>query len=860
MDCRRRRRRRHVAADLGNDDNWNAATPTVTPGRCRTLCGNIVGNRTSKPMILMISISLFCVVFGWSPPSNSQHGLLPRQPTLSSHLLKYHPTARRKYSSSRYTSSLLWALNQPNQPSVSVPLDTKQNYSLEPPIMNELKQRLVLLAQFLANEYSNENDFISPRPIGILKDMMSLYTEWCFAKYPSSQLKFKASAAIDEAFRLVTNAAFSTPCQLSWVNLGVEALQLQLHAGDFYINLSNDNSTISGESSMKLILLQRPYDNIPKGTWVRALRALTSKEMNSSRFSPLTRHVRALSPRDETQWITPSNAAFRVLQRLIMGKGIRTLKKRMPGQQQQQLLLQPSLDERDFNMVLHAYASNPQNRFMHAAHRVMALQERTAHAPPLSPVAYSILLKAYGRLGDMKNVEMSILNAQRNGIIPDIVMVNTVVDAYVNCGLIDKAQVVVRSMTATNAKELSPEAEESFWPLLPPNTRTYNTLLKGMAGVGDIGGAMRLSRVVQSNGLWDEITTNTLVKAAVTANEYDLAEDILSNHTVTEFSPNRADHPNVEAYTELLDGYAKDGQLENSLRVMQLMQKRGVTPNEYTYTCMVGALARNNKVRQARKMIDYAASFPSNGGRKMDLTPTYNAFISGLLSDIRNPNAETTGQSSHAANMVEVLALLQEMLGSKIHPNVVTAALVVDGLGRCNPPRCKEARELVEHLELQSRVRQNGNYDQNLRHHVSGGIALSNNKIATALIQSYGRANDLESAIESFTQMATPDVVALNALLDACCRSDQLKLALDLFKKHACLDQSNAQESNANTLGYLGGENPHKSIKPDVVTYTTLISALLQLKSRAATKRATSLYSEMKQRWWIYPDTILVDT
>jgi hypothetical protein len=88
--------------------------------------------------------------------------------------------------------------------------------------MNELKQRLVLLAQFIANEYSSENDFISPRPIGILKDMMSLYTEWCTTKYPSPQVKFKASAAIDDAFRLVTNAAFSTPCQLSWVNLGYE--------------------------------------------------------------------------------------------------------------------------------------------------------------------------------------------------------------------------------------------------------------------------------------------------------------------------------------------------------------------------------------------------------------------------------------------------------------------------------------------------------------------------------------------------------------------------------------------------------------------------------------------------------------
>ena len=95
-------------------------------------------------------------------------------------------------------------------------------------------------------------------------------------------------------------------------------------------------------------------------------------------------------------------------------------------------MLQQSLDERDFNMVLHAYAAHPQNRQMHAAHRVMSLQERTVHAPPLSPVAYSIMLRAYGQLKDVTKVEMTILHAQRNGIIPDIVMANTVLDAYVN--------------------------------------------------------------------------------------------------------------------------------------------------------------------------------------------------------------------------------------------------------------------------------------------------------------------------------------------------------------------------------------------------------------------------------------------
>ena len=256
-------------------------------------------------------------------------------------------------------------------------------------------------------------------------------------------------------------------------------------------------------------------------------------------------------------------------------------------------------------------------------------------------------------------------------------------------------------------------------------------------------------------------------------------------------------------------------------------------------------------------MIDYAANLPPNGGKRLDLTPVHNAFISGLLSDNRNPNAETTGQSSHAANMVEVLAVLQEMLRSKIQPNVVTVALVVDGLGRCTPPRCDEARELVEHLEYQSRVRRNGN--NNPEGPVDmGGISLSNNKIATVLIQAYGRANDVESAIDSFARIASPDVVAFNALLDACCRCDRLKLALDMFKKHVRFDQSNGHDSKASTRN-LGDEKFRISIKPDVVTYTTLIVALLQLKSKVATKRAIALYSEMKERWWISPDTVLVD-
>ncbi|KAL7539040.1 hypothetical protein ACHAXR_008976 [Thalassiosira sp. AJA248-18] len=782
--------------------------------------------------------------------------------------LNSRPTTRIKDLPSRRAKHMLWSSKQSSQPSVST--DTKQSSPPDPPIMNELNEQTNLLIQCLHQENSNDRDVISSQPIEILKHMMSLYSNWSTTERPTPQIKFKVSATMDKAFRLVTNEAFSTPYQLSWVNLGVEALQLQLYAGDFYSSLNmNGKSTINGKSSIRLITLQPPYNAIPKGTWLKALRALTSKEISSSRSS--NRSVKALSPKDASQWTAPSNAAFRILQRLVEGKGVRTFQNNKKRSQEHL-----SLDERDFNMVLQSYAQclNPSSssssaqknqhahNTMYKMHSVIALQERTERAPPLSPVAYSILLKAYGQYKDIKNVEMSIMHAQRNGVVPDIVMANTVVDAYVNCGLLDRAQSVVRSMTRKNGRIVGgaePTGEgDGFWPLLRPNSRTYNTLLKGMAEEGDVRSAMKLSKVVQTKGLWDDITTNTLVKAAVAGNEFHMAETILSNHTSSETSRRRkVDHPNVEAYTELLDGYAKDGQLENALRVMQLMDKRGVTPNEYTYTCMVGALARNNKVRQARKMINYAASTPSTrGGRRgVVLTPTYNAFISGLLS------SESTGQSSHAANIVEVLGVLQEMQDSNIDPNVVTVALVVDGLGRCTPPRSKEARELVQHLEFKSRMkRTNGDYYSMDDREISKGVSVSNKKIATALIRAYGHSYDVDSAIEVFNGIPSPDVVALNAILDACCRCDQLKLAAELFKKHASFKLWNEQqEALANTPGKPRDENKLMSIKPDVVTYTTLISAILQLNSRAATRRASSLYNEMKQKWYIFPDTILID-
>lgn len=70
---------------------------------------------------------------------------------------------------------------------------------------------------------------------------------------------------------------------------------------------------------------------------------------------------------------------------------------------------------------------------------------------------------------------------------------------------------------------------------------------------------------------------------------------------------------------------------------------------------------------------------------------------------------------------------------------------------------------------------------------------------------------------------------------------------------------TNGEMKNQSFIGPLGDEIRCRAIHPDVVTYTTLINAVLQLKNKNASKRASILYGEMKQVWRISPDTVLVD-
>lgn len=660
------------------------------------------------------------------------------------------------------------------------------------------------------------------------------------------------SVLVDDVFQAFATAAFAPDTIRSSKQRHQQPLELGLHTLQLQLSAAS--------------ILVHPYETVPRSTLIMALRTLTAyMEVHGNELitlAPLNPDVGSDSG------IETSDAAFRILQRLVTGVGVR------PSLQKGRVRV---IAEKDFHRVLIAISKVGK---VSEAHRMVKMQERHAgHFVSEKPaVAYSILIKGYGQLGDLENVVATLTNfctqlQSRNDVQPDIIFLNSLIDAFINCRAFHKAQAIFDYMkqrsTASEDKPVQDTIQHlsgtsaldetllsSLFPVdglcLAPNQRTYNTMLKGFAEYGSINQALSLAYEMEGLGMWDPVTTNTLVHAAVQCGQLELAESILGNYTTSKRSFHMSDglgpvgfnnraapkyaktdqssirsnssrkpyqHPNVEAYTELLDAYGKGGQLEKVMGVMQLMRKRGVEPNEFTYTCLLGALARHRKVDQAHRVVAYMESSACD----VRLTAaTYNSFISGLVDSDRFP---TEGNDTEFDACVdEALRLLRRMMEKGVSPNAITISLLIESFGRCQRPRVEEAKALMQKLEQ------------------DGIITRANLKIATSLIRTCSRGGDLKGAAEAFRRILQPDAASLNAFLDACCRCNMLSLALQTFDHFL----------------QRGNQGPPE-IYPDVITYSVVIDALFNSKTPASARRAQQLYNEMKSMYQIRPDRRLVD-
>jgi pentatricopeptide repeat protein len=349
-------------------------------------------------------------------------------------------------------------------------------------------------------------------------------------------------------------------------------------------------------------------------------------------------------------------------------------------------------------------------------------------------------------------------------------------------------------------------------------------MLKGFVKSENMERALTLSKEMNKIGIWDAVTTNTLVGVAVATKKFEMAESILEKYTVSKQHVHGGSwHPNVEAYTELIGGYAKDGQFSKAIETFKGMKERGVNPNEYTYTCIIGALAKAKKIKQATKLLLYMTEVD----RMKPSIVTYNALFTGMLeceNGQKKVGMTSDQYSAYNEAVSQAMEMYQEMLQLGIYPDEITISTLVEAHGICQPPRIKQAKVLIEDA------------------HTHGMVSKNNARVATSLICACANSSDLEGALVAYRAIQYPDVVAFNALLKACCLDRKLKMAIEILNENL----KNKQDGT-------------RFISPDVATYTILISSLLAVATVDASKAAYKFYKEMKNVWKIYPDTGLID-
>jgi leucine-rich PPR motif-containing protein len=139
------------------------------------------------------------------------------------------------------------------------------------------------------------------------------------------------------------------------------------------------------------------------------------------------------------------------------------------------------------------------------------------------------------------------LSLQREA--PDVVTLNSLLDAYVRCGEVGAAKRLLEGMGGGGAG-----GPGGAWRLPAPDVYSFNTLLRGLGQAGDAQGAAALFGTMRGLGVPpDPVSVNTLVTAFTKAGQLDAAMELLSSSSVA---------ASVEGYTALLDALADRGKFD----------------------------------------------------------------------------------------------------------------------------------------------------------------------------------------------------------------------------------------------------------------------------------------------------------
>ncbi|KAL0356503.1 UNVERIFIED_CONTAM: Pentatricopeptide repeat-containing protein [Sesamum calycinum] len=285
---------------------------------------------------------------------------------------------------------------------------------------------------------------------------------------------------------------------------------------------------------------------------------------------------------------------------------------------------------------------------------------------------------------------------------------------------------------------------------LAPNVVTFNTRISALSKAGKILEASRIFRDMQMDeelGLpRPNVVTHKLMLDGF------CREGMLEEaQTLVQSMKRDAIFSSVESYNIWLLGLVRNGKIWEAQTVLKEMADEGVGPNIYSYNILINGLCKNDMVADARGVVSLMIS----GGVSPDVA-TYSTLLQGHCKQRKS---------------VEVSKVLNEMIMSGCLPNTYTCNVLLHNLWR--EGKIEEAERLMQKMNE--------------------------------------RGNGL-------------DTVSCNIVIDGLCRTGKVDRAVEIVNE--MWTHGSAALGNLGNL-YIGlVDGNRKRCLPDLITYSTIINGL----------------------------------
>ena len=398
-------------------------------------------------------------------------------------------------------------------------------------------------------------------------------------------------------------------------------------------------------------------------------------------------------------------------------------------------------------------------------HEALNCYEQMQHEGlSMDATAFTCILKACGGTGSIeigKQVHEKIVNA---GFLQNNVIVGSaVVDMYIKCGMLAKAQEVLERLPNRNVVSWSAliagyvqqghnhEAIYCFECMrndgLLPDAVTFSCILKACGSMG----AIEMGKEIHDEIMNRNLLETDVVLASCLVDMYARCGVLVKAYQVLEELPLR----NVVSWSALISGYAQHGKDKEALNCFEYMQLVGFSPDVVTFIGIlkscgnIGALDRGKEIH-VEVVKERLHNNVLIGTALVDMYAKCDALVQAqrVFDQLQSRtavcwNSLITGYA-HWGHGQEALNCFEQMQRDGVSADMVTFLSALKA--------CGSIGELEKGKEMHAKI-------------IEQGILGEETLIANAIVDMYGKCGAVAKAQEVFDELDVWTIVSWNALI-----------------------------------------------------------------------------------------------